>query len=140
MVMPLPHGRGPQRGRQEHLHAYRGRDQLLPSERALLDLIARLSETRGVCYAGQDYLAGELRVSDRHVRRLINGLHDKGYVAIIGRRGQTNLLKVTRDPDQEAAATQTSSSSATLKISAPEAGANGGQPVESAGVPRTSRS
>jgi hypothetical protein len=96
MIQPIP-GQG--RRREQVLDAYRDRASLLPSERALLALVERRSEQRGFCYAGQAHLAEELRVTERHVRRLWASLRTKGFLAITHRKGQTSILRVIKTPE-----------------------------------------
>lgn len=80
------------------LDAYRGRGEVTAAERALLQLVGRLSQRQGFCYASNQYLADELKVSRRHVRRLLATLRDGGYLAITKRRAQTNLLRIKKLP------------------------------------------
>lgn len=87
-------------GAVDPLQAYRDRDQLTDAQRALLKLLRDLMP-HGVAWSGERFLAKEMKLSVRHVRRLLGQLHGKGMLAITHRVGKTSLYKVLRDrPDE----------------------------------------
>ncbi len=70
-------------------------DNLTLSEAVLLSVIKALSERRGYCYAGSDYLSEFIKVKGKTtVRNMIYGLKKRGYLETVPGTGNRRSVRL----------------------------------------------